>query len=288
MRLSLRTTLTVALLAATACGGATAGAPGDDGTVDVVAAFYPLAWAAERVGGAEVDVTNLTPPGVEPHDLELTSEALEAIAAADVVVTMGVGFQPAIDDAVAAEATGVVVTIPPAGDDPHIWLEPRRFVDAVEDVAAGLIEAGADPTPLEEGRAGLVEDLEQLDADLDAGLADCDRRTLLVNHDAFGLLAAAYGLTQESISGLSPEAEPDPARIAALAELARETASTTVFTEPLAPADVADTLAAEAGLVTAVLDPVEGLDEERIVAGEDYLSVMRTNLETLRDGLGCR
>src|SRR4249919_3489345 len=59
------------------------------GTVSVVASFYPLAEAAEQVGGDHVQVTNLTAPGVEPHDLELKPSQLEAISTADVILYLG-------------------------------------------------------------------------------------------------------------------------------------------------------------------------------------------------------
>ena len=110
---------------------------------------------------------------------------------------------------------------------------------------------------------------------------------MITNHAAFGYLAAAYDLRQEAISGLSPESEPDAARIAMLAAEAQAAGVTTVFTEDLVSPEVAESLAAEAGLETAVLSPLEGLTDEQIAAGEDYLSVMRRNLEVLRDGLDC-
>ena len=55
-----------------------------------------------------------------------------------------------------------------------------------------------------------------------------------------------------------------------------------MFTEPLIAPDVAETLAREAGVRTAVLDPIESL------AGDaTYLTVMRANLAALRAALGC-
>ena len=120
------------------------------------------------------------------------------------------------------------------------------------------------------------------------GLASCDSRVVITNHAAFGYLAGAYGLEQVSISGVTPESEPDPARIAELAELAKSEGVTTIFAEDLVSPEVAETLASEAGVATAVLSPLEGLTEEQIAGGETYLSVMRQNLEVLRDGLGCR
>jgi zinc transport system substrate-binding protein len=282
-------------------------APGDP--VTVVASFYPLAHAAERVGGDAVSVTNLTPPGVEPHDLELTPDDLEAIATADVVVYIGGGFQPSIEEAVEAEASGSALDaldgidlLEPSdhdehgdsatGDDPvgdpHVWLDPTIYAAIVERVASALGDA-APPAASRVGEAAssFRAELESLDGDFRDGLADCRTRVMITNHAAFGYLAAAYGLDQEAISGIAPESEPDPARIAELAAEAEADGVTTIFTEDLVSADVADTLAREAGLDTAVLSPLEGLTDEQVAAGDDYLSVMQQNLEALRDGLVC-
>ena len=261
----------------------------------VVASFYPLAFAAEQVGGDAVSVIDLTPPGVEPHDLELGAEDLEAIADADVVVLLGGGFQPAVEDAVAAEATGAVIDVldglaPPPMDgpdgsaDPHVWLDPDRYDGVVARIASALQDAGVDTSA---GAPAFAAQLADLGDAFDEGLAPCRGKLLVTTHSAFGYLAAAHGLRQEAIAGLSPESEPDPARLAALIAVIREEGVRTVFTEALASPDAAQTLAAETGAAVAVLDPLEGLAQDRVDAGEDYLSVMRDNLAVLREGLGC-
>jgi zinc transport system substrate-binding protein len=295
MRAILSLTL-VLVTALPACGDAVS-ADRTGESVAVVASFYPLAFVAERVGGDRVTVTNLTPPGVEPHDLELTADDLEAIAAADVVIDVGGGFQPSVEEAVAAEASGITIDAlagAPAlpgqdgGGDPHMWLDPARVATLADRVGEALTEADpAGATVFGDRAAALRADLEALDREFRDGLASCRSRVLITNHAAFGYLAAAYDLDQRAISGLSPEAEPDPGRIAELAAEAERDGVTTVFTEELVSAEVAETLATEAGLTTAVLSPLEGLSEERAAAGEDYLSVMRANLEVMRDGLGC-
>jgi zinc transport system substrate-binding protein len=279
---------------AAACDGP--GSP-DEGRIQVVASFYPLAWAAARIGGDAVSVTNLTPPGVEPHDLELSADDLEAIGAADIVLLQGGGFQPAVEDAVAAEATGTVVDVTegldllPASEggsgrpDPHVWLDPERFGEITDRIGDALAGAGVEDAL---GNVDLLgDDLAVLDGDIAAGLGSCASRVLVVNHAAFAYLADAYDLEQVAISGVSPEAEPDPARLAEIADLVRTQEVSTIFTETLLPADVAETVAAETGTSTAVLDPLEGLTQERIDAGEDYLSVMRENLAALEEGLRC-
>jgi len=283
------TVISAMLLAIASCTTGAVGADSPD-EVTVVASFYPLAYAADQVGDDAVTVTNLTPPGVEPHDLEVTSKDLEAIAGADVIVYLGGGFQPAVEEAVASEASGVIVDALEAtpSADPHLWLDPGSFANVVERVAAALGEASsADADAFAANADDLEARLAKLDDEFEQGLADCKIRVIITNHAAFGALAAAYDLEQRSISGLSPESEPDPARIAELAEEARAEGVTTIFTEDLVSSEVAETLAAEAGLETAVLSPLEGLTEEQTATGDDYLSVMRRNLETLRDGLVC-
>ena len=130
--------------------------------------------------------------------------------------------------------------------------------------------------------------MDALDAAFAAGLADCRVTTLVTNHAAFGYLAAAYGLTQAAISGLAPDTEPTPDRIAELVDLVHRDGVTTVFSEALVSPEVAQTLADEAGVDVAVLDTLEGLTPDEVDAGQDYGSVMRRNLETLRGGLDCR
>jgi zinc transport system substrate-binding protein len=283
----------VALLAAAACAPS---AGSESGRTTVVAALYPLAEVARRVGGAAVEVTDITPPGAEPHDLELTAEQVAEIQTADVVLYLGGGFQPAVEAAV-TEAQGRVVdllkSLPAVSEgsgvvDEHVWLDPVLIRDMTDRVARALSRADPTNRPMVRANADAFRaDLAALDEAYREGLADCDRRTIVVSHAAFHYLAERYGLRQEAISGLSPEAEPDPARLAALADLVRTEGVTVVFTEELVSPEVAETLARETGVRTEVLSPLEGLTEEQIAAGADYLSVMEENLAKLRAALGC-
>ena len=275
---------------------------GSDERVSVVASFYPLAFVAERIGGECVDVTNLTPPGIEPHDIELSPDAVEAIGTADVVLYLGGGFQTAIDDAVrdasgeAVDLVAVVSTTPAEGEeaaeglivDPHVWLDPGRLARIAEVAADAVEQAGAESSCDIAGAAALLRaDLKALDEGFREGLSRCERDLIVTNHDAFGYLASAYGLRQEAIAGLEPETEPDARRMAELIELVQREGVTTILTEELVAPDVAETLAEGAGVDTAVLYTIEGLTDEESAAGEDYLSLMRKNLETLRVALAC-
>jgi zinc transport system substrate-binding protein len=268
-------------LAASACGESDSAASA--GATDVVAGLYPLAFAAEHVGGEGVAVRNLTAAGAEAHDLELTPRGIEAIFDADLVLYVGGGFQPAVEDAVASSdvpAVDVLEGLDLREGDPHVWLDPLRFAQVVERIGAALGD--------EEAARELADRLRALDAELSAGLADCRRHEIVSTHDSFGYLAERYGLETIPITGSSPEAEPSPRDLEAVVELVEARGVTTVFTETLVSPELAETVAREAGARTADLNPLEGLTEEEIERGEDYFSVMEANLAALREGLGCR
>jgi zinc transport system substrate-binding protein len=290
------------LLLAAACGG-DSGAP--QSGVQVVASFYPLAFVAEEVGGNTVEVENLTPPGAEPHDLELTPSQVRALSDAELVLYLGDGFQPSVEEAI-ADVDGEVVDALTSQDDlltaseheeeakdgeeheegqfdPHVWLDPQRTAAIAALVADRLAEIDPDNAPTYRSDAGRFESrLDALDTEFHDGLADCQRNAIVTSHEAFGYLAGAYGLEQIGISGIDPEAEPSPRRLAEVADFVERFHVTTIFFEVLVPPDIAETLADEVGIETARLDPLEGPP-----GGGDYFTAMRDNLETLRRGLGC-
>jgi zinc transport system substrate-binding protein len=250
----------------------------------LVASFYPLAYAAEEVGDHGVDVENLTPAGAEPHDLEVSPQDVAAIRDADLVLLLGDGFQPQLEDA-AGSGNNVLRLLDTPGlrlhtdGDPHVWLDPLRYAKIVERIGQALHEPAA--------AARLQARLRALDGEYSAGLAHCERREIVTSHEAFGYLAERYGLEQIAITGLSPEVEPEPAQLQHLVELVRERDVTTIYFETLVSPRIAETVARETGAKTAVLNPIEGLTKNEVSQGDDYFSLMRENLRTLREGLGC-
>jgi zinc transport system substrate-binding protein len=290
------------------CGTSNAGS--GDGP-RVVASFYPLEYVAERVAGGHADVVRLTSPGGDPHDLELTVAQTAEIAEADVMVSLS-GFQPAVDEAVeqegpehAVDAAEVADLVSPeelgAGDatehtdeegedhgdlDAHFWTDPTRVAAVAAVVKKQLVAVDPDHADAyERNLADLQGDLERLDADIEAGLESCARDVVVVSHDAFGYFGDRYGLDMHAINGLSPDAEPSPAHLRELADLIEEEGVTTVFSESIASPEMAETLAAEVDLDTAVLDPIEGLTDE--TADEDYVSLMRNNLAAIQKANDC-
>lgn len=285
----------LAVLLALPLGTAVAGCgAGGGGRPTVVAAFYPLQYVAQRIAGAHAEVVGLTSPGVEPHDLELTPRQTATLTGADLVVYED-GFQPAVDEAVRNDPPGHVVDAAHTVDlrsrdgqpDPHFWLDPTLLARVADAVTAQL--SRVQPSARNDFEAAdrrLQADLRKLDGEIRDGLAHCRTRTVVVSHDAFGYFGARYGLDVHAITGLSPSSEPSARHLAELRDLVGATGVTTVFSERLASAALAQTLASEAGVSTGVLDPVEGLSGS--TSSEDYLSLMRRNLAALRKAGGCR
>jgi zinc transport system substrate-binding protein len=303
-----------AALALTGCSALSDDGAASGSSPRVVAAFYPLAYVTERVAGDLATVDTLAQTGVEPHDLSLTFKETALIADASLVVYEE-DFQPAVDEAVEQNAEGDTLDVSGPADlisleeeahedeegheeeeegdehghgdlDPHFWQDPLRMADVADAIAASLSDL--DPDHADEyaaNAADLRTDLEELDAAYTQGLADCERDTVVVSHDAFGYLGR-YGLHMAPIAGLSPEAEPTPSDLAELHDLIEHDGITTVFSETIAPPELSETLAEDAGVTTEILDPIEGLTDD--TADEDYLSLMEQNLAALETANGCQ
>ena len=275
--------------------------------IQIVAGFYPLAYAAEGIAGDLAEVVSLAGPGVEPHDLELTPGDVAKINDADLIVYIP-EFIPALDAVVKTldqskviNATQGITLI--SGDshshegeeahseeeghsdesatDPHIWLNPSNMVLIGNSIAQALSALTSD-SAINENRSGFENALTTLASDYTAKLANCSIKALVVSHEAFGYIANAYGFEQVGISGLSPEAEPSPARLAEVAKIAKAENATTIYYESLVDPKVAKTLADELKITAEMLDPLESPP-----ASGDYLSVMQQNLDTLVKGQVC-
>ena len=303
------------LLPLTAAAGCAAAGPSKSvdaeqrGRLSVVAAFYPLQFVAQRVAGDHAEVTSLTQPGAEPHDLELTPRQVANLTTASLVIYQK-GFQPAVDEAVVQSGnselidTSTVVPLRPVSTieddhdhgpgagpdgpemDPHAWLDPMSVSMVARTVQERLTTLDPDHSAEYSRNAdALHKQLMSLDRSFRAGLRHCIRTEFITTHAAFGYLAARYHLTQIAISGLSPDSEPSPARIAEVQREARDHQLSTIFYETLVSPAVAQAIADDLGLATDVLDPVEGITSQS--RGQDYLSVMYANLSALRKAGSC-
>jgi zinc transport system substrate-binding protein len=263
-----------------------------------VASFYPLAYAAERISGSDWEVIDLTPPGTEAHDVELSLEDRAAIQDADLMIHLGdIGFQPQVEEA-AKDSEGRVLTLAdklihhPEGQeleegiDPHIWLNPGSMRTMASLVANAFIAEDPD------GRAGYLARADRLRAELERldqryrdvlNIRQCRYGTLVVSHEAFNYMAGRYAFRQYGLAGLTPEGEPTTARLAEAERLIEEGQAGAVFYEAGGESQrAAEALGSDAGVPALPLSTLESEPPEG-----DYLSVMEDNLDSLRQGLGC-
>ncbi len=294
-----------------------------DGTLTVMASFYPLQYLAEKIGGEHVTVTSLTPAGAEPHDLELSPKTVDALSSADAVIYLA-GFQSAVDEAIEQQAPKTVIDVSPAvqlveagvdanhpseeededtdeaqsseadghedhhhdmSADPHFWLDPVRMANAATLVGDKLAEANpANAEMYKTNAKALKEELTSLGNDLVSKTSTCQIKTFVTAHTAFGYLADRTGLTQVGISGLDPDSSPSPARLAEISQIAKDQGVTTIFTEALIDPKIAQTLADDLGITTAVLDPIESQTDP----SKDYSGVMNDNINALTKALNCQ
>ena len=275
----------------------------DDGRLKVMASFYPMYDFAQKVGGDKVEVKDMVPAGTEPHDWEPAATDIRNLEDADVFVYNGADLEHWAEDVLATlENQDLIVTEASDGvelldgerdhahgdngKDPHVWLDPLRAKQEMGNIRDAFCQA--DPENQDYYEANYEKyagEFDELDQEFREGLAGAKRRDIIVAHEAFGYLCNAYDLKQLAIEGLTPDSEPDPAKMQEVIEYAKEFDIHTIFFEELASPKVAKTVAKEVDAVTAVLNPIEGLSEEDIQAGEDYFSVMRKNLAALQKAL---
>ena len=292
-------------------------AGGAAGALPVAVSFYPIQYLTEAIGGDHVSVTSLTPADQEPHDYDLSGKEVTSTLEGASLVAYVEGFQPSLDKAVTQVNGPTVLDLSSKVDlkhhegmedeeehadesadegahkeadhdadslDPHFWLDPVRMKSAATAIEEAL--ATADPDHAEDYKTNLetlTSTLDGLDSSYQGGFSQCERKTFITSHAAFGYLADRYGLTQTSISGIDPEQEPSAADLAAAKKAVEDTGSTTIFTEELVSPETAEAVASETGATTAVLSPIESAPEDA-----DYAGAMSANLDALRTALACK
>lgn len=280
----------------------------DSGKLQVAATFYPLAYVAEQIGGDLVTVSAITPSGVEPHDFEPTPRDVVTFESADVVLMTGTAvdawagrLQPDLNNKnvhtiIAAEVLQLSRTVSssdaelPAGSfDPHFWLDLTQMGALGQAVAEAFRTRDPLHADLYTARAAdFYESMSVLDEAFMTGLGACQSRSMVVSHDAFRYLARRYDLQSIAIAGISPDEEPSPQQLASIIRTVAETGATTIFFEPLVSPALANTIAAEAHITTAVLNPIEGITPAEAAEHKNYTSIMMENLEALRLALVCQ
>lgn len=285
--------LITAVFIVSGCGSAGNGKTAD-GKITVAASFYPMAEFARAVGGSHAEVYTMIGDGIEPHDWEPSARDLTRLAKAKVFVYNG-GVEPWAQPALDAVAEEGVLPVE-AGQafmaeqnsrlDPHFWLSPRKAETEVLAVRDAFIKADpANAAAYEKNAADYIERLKELGRKMAAVTQNAQIKTFVTTHAAFGHLAADYGLKQISIMGLSPQSEPSPAALNKLVGVMHAENIKYVFFETLVSPRIAESIAAEAGARTLVLDPIEGLSGEGRRSGDDYLKIMERNIKNLEIAL---
>lgn len=277
--------------------------------LSVYTSFYPMYDFAAKIGGDKITAVNMVPAGMEPHDWEPSAADITGLEKADVFVYNGAGMEHWVKDVLESLQNKDLIAVEASKDitlreghhkhdhedehedegkehDPHTWLSPLNAKKQMETIKDALVQA--DPDNKDYYEANYVKyaaDLDGLDKEFKDALAPLSKKDIIVSHEAFGYLCGAYGLNQIGIEGLAPDSEPDPARMAEVIEFAKEHEVKVIFFEELVSPKVAETIAKATGAKTAVLSPIEGLSDEQQAAGDDYLAVMRQNLEALKAAL---
>lgn len=273
----------------------------DGGKLKVMASFYPMYDFAVKIGGDKAEVTVMIPDGTEPHDWEPAASDIKNLEEANLFIYSGAGMEHWVDDVLASLDNKKLVSVEASkglalragnGDeeqkqyDPHVWLSPENAKHEMENIKNAFVEADPDNKSYYEANySTYAAKFDALDQEYKDTLSAMPNKDIVVSHEAFGYLCDAYGLNQVGIEGLSPDSEPDPARMAKIIDFVKEKHVKVIFFEDLVSPKVAKTIASETGAQAQMLNPLEGLSNDELKKGADYFSVMENNLKQLKAAL---
>jgi len=270
----------------------------NDQKIKIVVSFYVLEYLTNRVGGEFVSVTNLLPIAGEPHDYEPSTKDMVTLSKADHIFILGNRFESWFEDIedsiyhkgqevlVVSQGIPTIVNAATNQIDPHVWTSLKNDVLMLNTIKDHLIRI--DPEHKAEYEANyqsVKAEFEVLDQEFEATLKNRVRDEFVVNHAAFGYMAKDYGLNMIPIMGIEPDAEPDASMMAQIIDIVKLYKIPYILYEDDADTEVADTIAAETGALTGVLRPGESLNDKQIKDGDDFLTIMRQNLQWLKKAL---
>lgn len=266
------------------------------GKVSVVASFYPIAYFSSQVGGDRVTVTSLVPAGVEPHDWEPSVADIKALNAAQIFAYNGAGLEPWVEKTLeslgqphliavnTSEGLDLIREEKNGTPNPHVWLDPVNAAAQVDRIESALVEADpAGKQTYETNAAAFKAKLAELDQQY-RSLSSLAQKDVVVSHAFFSYPARRYGLHEVAVR-LSPDSEPTPKQVVNVVLYVTEHHIKFLFAETLIDDKVMATIAKQTGAKIVTLNPVEGLTEQDLKEGNDYLSLLRQNLVNLREGL---
>lgn len=277
-----------------------------NGKIRITTSFYTMYDFAKKIGGDKVEVINLVPAGTEPHDWEPSTKDLIEMEKSDIFIYNGAGMEQWVDDVLESLDTEELTSVEASKgikllkdqdahehdhehnseNDPHVWLDPQNAKYEMNKIKKALIKVDAENKDYYEANyKRYAKECDKLDTLYKEETSKLTKKELVVAHEAFGYLCHAYGLEQMGIEGLSADDEPDPKQMSEVIRFAKEHQVKTIFFEELVSPKVAKTIAKETGANAKMLNPLEGLSNKKIKAGEDYFSVMKQNLAAIKEAL---
>lgn len=258
----------------------------------VAASIAPLADFVRQVGGERVEVLTLVPPGASPHTYELKPSGVMRVARARLLVVNGAGLEYWADKLVKAAANPDLALVDTSrgiplidegrtGANPHVWLDVRQAIRQVDRIRDAL--ARTDPqhqAEYERNAARFTAELESLDREIAADIAQWRERQFIAFHPAWVYFARRYGLRQTAVIERFPGREASPAELARVIDSARRIGARAIFAEHQFSAKTAETIAEESGARVVVLDPLGSSLEDG-----GYIALMRHNVRRMREVL---
>jgi len=271
--------------------------------ISIYTSFYPLQNFTKNIGGDLVEVTSIVPPGAEPHDYEPTSQQIQKIGKAKLFIFNGADLDPwakKIQPDLEKEnvktleiSANFQLLKAPEGEegefDPHLWLNPPFVKKQSELIKKQLIQIDPKNSDIyTKNYSSFFKKLDDLDAEFRLKLKECKQKKIITSHNAFSYLGNEYGFEPVPINGITPDKEPSSQEIAEIVKIVKENGIKVVFTATLVSPKLSETIAKETGAKNLVLDPIEGLSDEDMKSGKDYISIMRENLAKIAEALECK
>lgn len=290
--------------------------PGQD-KIKIVTTVFPLKEFAQAAGGDRVEVSLLLPPGTSIHNWQPRPGDIANLYSCQLIVYVGLGLEPWLNDLIASglknkprllEASSGLALLEDSEDhqeeslpdkkirhthqhfDPHIWLDLDIDIKIVNRLAEILTELDPEHRQYYKDNAErYTSKLKGLDEMYQSILTSCQERVLVVaGHAAFGYLARRYNLIQKALYGLNPDSQITPATMLEIIRFCRENKIESIFFENTVPRRLANTLARETGGRVYLLKTGHNLTREELAKKTSFLDIMKENLESLKNGLGCR
>lgn len=282
--------LVLAAFFLTGCASEKSGA--DQSKVQVSVSFNAIGELARAVGGDRISVSTIIPDGTKPHDFEPKAGDLVSLNTAQVFIYNGLGMEAWAEQAVsAAKNTGLVVLdasrdvdaikTDEGAVDPHIWLSLKCAETMAASIRDALIDADPEGrTVYENNCAAFISELERVYQSYTGNFAALHKKSFVTGHAAFAYLCRDFGLTQHSVENVFAEGEPSAKQLAELIDYCKTNGVTTIFSEELASAELAQTLADASSAKVETIFTLESTEN-----GKSYLDRMTENLEVIYESL---